>query len=204
MGGVATLVLAAALAAGGQAKALPCRSAEILDDLWRHSFSAVEQTMAAAGRGEVVNGTQLSREVEVLGAISDIEPAGTHYGYMPDEEMRTTLGKWRNWRSRGLDKMCAQRAATGSTGDQAQGCEGQRRLTRLWLSRTRFLERALRELERSQPVPQEELAPLTGFFERVTGLAAGPERPSPWLDLTLTDENWQEWFADHVGTMCGP
>jgi hypothetical protein len=203
------LVSTLAVGARSQAKDQSCPSAEILDALWRASFSEVEHAAAAASRGESVNLSRLGFDVSTLGTISGMEPNVTYFGYLPDENLRSTMSRWRDWRSNGLGQLCVKPVPTGGAGNRAQGCAGQQRLTRLWLANTRSLERVLQDLDRDRPISRDEYEKLVGFFGRVTGLTAGSEMPPPMsassrLELTALVIKWHDWFAYNIGAMCPP
>ena len=206
--GLASLVLVSALAVSGQATAQSCSSAKILDDLWQASFSAVEQATTAAQRSEKVDLARLEYHVSTLGTISGLEANVTYFGYLPDENLRSMMSKWRAWHSVGISQLCAPPAPADSVEKGAQGgCPGQQRLTRLWLANTRSLERMLQDLEGDRPISRDEFEELVRFFERVTGLAAGPEARLPMavasrLELMTLVAKWQDWFVGHIGAMC--
>jgi hypothetical protein len=203
--GLVSCVLISVLAVRGQATDHSCPSAKILDLLWQTSFSAVEQAIAAAERRDRVDLARLEFHVSTLGTISGAEANITYFGYLPDENLRLMMSRWREWHSNGLSQLCTKPASADRV--ESRGCAGQQRLTRLWLDHTRSLERVLQDLENDRPISRDESDLLVGFFGRVTGLAADAETlSSVWsrLKLTALVARWQDWFADHIGAMCPP
>jgi hypothetical protein len=201
---LAGLGLVFAFAVASQATAQSCPSAKLLDDVWLKSFSAVEQAMAAAQRGEKVDLAGLERHVSTLGTISGAEADVTYFGYLPDEKLRAMMSRWREWHSRGSSELCAPLMSNGVE----TGCAGQQKFARLWLANTRSLERMLQNLESERAVSRDEFEEAIGFFGRATGLAGSgggrlPIDASSRLDLMTLVVKWQDWFADHIGGMCG-
>lgn len=185
-----------------------CSGARILDRQWQTSLSAVERALESAQRGESVDLSSLEYHVSTLSAISEIGAKITYFGYLPDNDLRATMEKWRHWHSSSASFLCRpEPQEPGTEAGGPGGCLAQERLTRVWLSNTRALERLLENIEEDPRAPDGKMNQLVEFFDTTTAIPVSERWKTATpvvarMELTGAVAKWQEWFAATVGSMC--
>lgn len=178
-----------------------CQAAVILDRLWTSSYSEVDQTIAEYERGETVSMDWLEDRVGMLVKISGIQGDLTYFGYFPDDHLKVRMGEWRRWHDRMAEHLCRHLSGSRSA------CVGQERLVKLWIDRTRALERIRQDIDAGRPMSDSDVVALGEFFQEVTGvpLPVTSGFSSPVIAMLKLDSailDWDRWFASHVGDLC--